>query len=197
MTETQKEYYSIRSTIPKSLEQILSSVKNFQGEYEYEKDYLALYNTLENTNPFSVLVFYEQPSSKMSISKQKKLNPNIPERMLFQFASYVQFYFTPELEERHLGTYMGSGYRSTQSTYALALALLSETKNIPTHILIFDNQYTFNHVLSSEKLIVQPHEVGETVERGVANKLLEHTIKAYSLRNNERIESIYIEKPIT
>src|SRR3989344_5958839 len=187
--------YTTRDELPKSLEERLSSVKYFQGHYEMERDYLKVFTKVKKTNPFSVLVFYESPQKKMSLAKRKKLNPYIPEMMLSGIAQYVQFYFIPELREMRLGTYIGSGYRSTQSTYALALARLSERKDISTHILICDQQNAIRLVLSSPRLIVQPHEVVETVDKKIADRILRNKIKAYHLGSKGLIEGIYLVKP--
>ena len=192
MVQNNENYYTQRNELPEKLEQLLISVKNYKGEYEYEHNYEKVFEKLQNTNPFSVLVFYENPKQKISSAKIKKINPNVPDRMLSNMASYVQFYFTPELEEMRLGTYLGSGYRSTQSTYALALSSLSDTTNVPTYVLIYDNQNKIKHVLSSKELIVQPHEVLQNVEKAEADKILHSTIKAYALRNEDySIESIF------
>src|SRR3989344_1447540 len=132
--------YRIRNELPRSLEETLSSVKGFRGEYESEPDYSKVLERIKDTNPFSVLVFYETPEKRISLAQRKKLNPSVPGRILSGIAGYVQFYFTPELEEMRIGAWIGSGYRSTQSTYALALARLSSRIDVPTHILIYDRQ---------------------------------------------------------
>jgi len=195
MIKTQGKYYTTRNKLPKDLEQTLSSVKNFQGEYEYERDYLKVFEKIKNTNPFSVLVFYEYPQAKISLAQRKKLNPYVPERMLEFFASYAQFYFIPELKEMRLGSNPGSGYRSTQSTYALALALFSKKREVPTDILILNQKGIIEHVLSSQKLIVQPHEVVQNVTLEIADKILKDTTKAYGRRNEELIDGIYLVEP--
>ena len=124
MVKTRKECNKNRRKLSSSLENKLNLVKDFKGEYEFQRDYKKVYEKLKNTNPFSILDFYERSENKISLAKIKKLNPFLPERMLAGFASYVQFYFTPELKEMRLGSNPGSGYRSTQSTYVLSLALL-------------------------------------------------------------------------
>ena len=194
--EQTREDYKTRNELSLSLEKRLASVKRFQGEYEREQDYLKVLERIKDTNPFSVLVFYEPQESKLSLPKRKKLNPSVPERILTFHANYAQFYFMPESGEMRVGTYLGSGYRSTQSAFALALALLSEEKDIPTHVLISDRQNKIKHVLSSEKLIVQPHEVTQTVDRETADRILKNTVQAYERRCHDEgkegsIELVY------
>jgi len=182
-----------RDEVPQDLQVLLESVKPYEGEYEYERDYRKVYEKLKDTNPFSVLVFYENyfEHTQAKIRQRKKLNPFMPERMLAGFARYIQFYFTPELEEMRLGCSSGSGYRSTQSTYALSLAQLP--RDVPTHILILDTQEKVNHVHSSPTLIIQPHEVipNESTE---ANRILKDTTKAYSIIKEGLIDSIFLRK---
>ncbi|MFH1456240.1 MAG: hypothetical protein ABIF40_04800 [archaeon] len=182
-----------RDDVPKDLQTLLNSIKKYQGEYEYERDYLKVYEKLKDTNPFSVLVFYENhfERTQKKVRQRKKLNPFMPERMLAGFARYIQFYFTPELEEMRLGSNPGSGYRVTQRVYALSLAKLSETKDIPTHILLLDKDETVKHVYSSPTLIVQPHEVILN-ESSEAYRILKNTTKAYSRTKEDLIESIFL-----
>ncbi|MEA3378195.1 MAG: hypothetical protein U9Q69_01005 [Nanoarchaeota archaeon] len=193
------KYYTRRKKIPKTLEKLLDSVKGFHGGYESENDYLKLLENLKNTNPFSVLVFYENPSekplNKNEKKKRKKLNPSIPERMLSAMARYVQFYFIPELKEKHFGASIGSGYRHVQSLYAVALSQFH--KDVPTHILIMDKENKVKHILSSPVLIVQPHETIQSVPAELARELLKDTIKAYCFLDNhwEKIERISINYP--
>jgi len=189
--------YTTRRKLSSRLEQLLSSVKDCSGEYEYEQDYEKVLEKLQHTNPFSVLVFYERSDSRCSIAQSKQLNPHVPKRILTGgFASYEQFYFIPELKESRRGNYLGSGYRSTQSVYALALAQLSQTQNVPTHILLCDRKHKVNQVLSSRTLIVQPHEVLQTVSYEVADEILKNTRKAYAQRgkNYDVIESIAVTR---
>jgi hypothetical protein len=188
--------FTKRHDLPDKLEELLTSVKGYQGEYEYEGDYMKVYDKLQGTNPFSVLVFYEMTDKKTSFSKIKKLNPNIPERILANSQAYVQFYFIPETEEMRTGTYIGSGYRQTQSVYALSLALMSKDIDIPTHLLIYDRNNKMKHVFSSRELIVQPHEVLQTVDLETSDKILKDTIKAYGSRSEDYklVRNVFIKK---
>jgi hypothetical protein len=188
--------FTKRKDLPKKLEHLLASVKGYQGEYEYEGDYMKVYDKLQGTNPFSVLVFYEMSKKKTSFSKIKKLNPNMPERILANSQSYVQFYFIPETEEMRVGTYIGSGYRQTQSVYALSLALMSKDIDVPTHLLIYDRDNKMKHVFSSQELIVQPHEVLQTVDLETSDEVLKNTIKGYGSRSEDfqLVNKIFIQK---
>jgi DNA-binding HxlR family transcriptional regulator len=188
--------YTKRRDLPEKLEQLLASVKDYKGEYEYESDYMKVYDELQGTNPFSVLVFYELSKKKTSFAKIKKLNPNIPERLLASSLVYEQFYFIPETEERRVGGYPGSGYRQTQSVYALSLALMSKDIDVPTHLLIYDQNNKMQHVLSSRELIVQPHEVLQTVDLETSNEILKDTIKAYGSRSEDfqLVKNIFVKK---
>lgn len=188
----------VRKPIPERLEKKLADVKGYTGEYEYEHDFEKVYKKLLGTHPFSVLVFYENAYTKMNKKQCKRVqkeNPNFPGRMLFGSAFYEQFYFTPELEESRVGTYLGSGYRSTQSTYALALSMLSKTIDIPTDIVIIDENNSPRHIKYSKKLIVQPQEVTQNVSLELAEEMLGNTIKAYSIPRDQKIKCIMIDKP--
>lgn len=186
--------YTKRNKLSSKLEEVLISVKNFKGEYEHERDYKAVFERIKDTNPFSVLVFYESLQGHKSLAKIKGKNPFAPEKILFPIGRYSQFYFIPEYQEMRVGSYVGSGYRSTQSVYALALALLSKKKKVPTHILILDNQATLKQIVSSSELIVQPHEVTQTVEKKVADKILKHTISAYAVGEKDHLAGIEVMK---
>ena len=102
---------------------------------------------------------------------------------------------TPELKESRVGTYLGSGYRSTQSTYALALSMLSKIIDIPTDIIIIDENNSPRYIKHSKKLIVQPHEVTQNVSLELADRMLEDTIKAYGVIRDQKIKCIMIDKP--
>jgi hypothetical protein len=52
------------------------------------------------------------------------------------------------------------------------------------------------HVLSSRELIVQPHEVLQTVDLETSNEILKDTIKAYGSRSEDfqLVKNIFVKK---
>ena len=179
------------SELPSELEDKLESVKNYSGEYEYGDNYLALLENLRGKNPFSVLVFYER--GEVGWEEKKTLNPKMPERMLGWDAQYAQFFYIPEDEQVRLGSYVGSGYRQTQSVYALALASLN--REVATDVLVLNQDGKMRHALSSDRLIVQPHEVLQTVDHETKDNVLKNTTSAYRIGDWEKIDYILILEP--
>lgn len=184
-----KKYFK-RRDLSKRLKKTLCSAKGYEGEYEYD-EYEKLLEKLRDTNPFSVLVFYEQ-GKRLGLGKKKKLNPDMPERILTADSSrYSQFYFIPETNEMRIGNYWGSGYRNVQSLYIRTLAEISKKRDIPTHILVKEAGHEVRHVLSSRTLVVQPHEIMQTLhDRAYASEILKNIRTAYVSRNIENCDLI-------
>ncbi len=170
-------YISSRRPLPKSLEKRILEVKDYEGEYEYERDYLKVLDRIKETNPFSILVFYESHRKARTQA----------EKVVRGSCMYEQFYFIPELRQRRRGNWMGSGYRTTQSVYACALSMMPQ---VPTHILIYGKE--LHHVLSSRTLVVQPHDVTQEVRREEADDILKDTRKAFAIRKGDDVESILV-----